>query len=154
MIGYTEVHLSALERALIAYRADNFLMAGILEECRTEGVRRFDRLPVAKRRKFYAKYFGWLGFKEPTQSDKLRYFDGGYDFSLIANAFAREWYILDKIAIELEHVDDVALYDWYHEVDRKQYNELLTLFTNTQGDSLLLSAEGCKFLVKWEPKYA
>lgn len=153
MIGYTEVHLSALERALIAYRANSFLMESVLDECRTEGVRRFDRLPIAKRRQFYAKYFGWLGFKAPTTMDKLRYFDGGYGL-LMSSAFAREWYIIDKVAIELEHVDDVALYDWYMKVDRQQYSELLTLFTNTQGDSLLLSAKGCKFIVKWEPKYA
>lgn len=153
MIGYTEVNIGVLERALIAYRADSLLMEGILDECRKEGVRRFDKLPIAKRRKFYAKYFGWLGFKLPTNLDKLRYFDGGYSLSLVDAAFATEWYIVDKIAIGLEHVDDVALHEWYTRVYRDSYKELLDLYKNTQGNSLLLSATGCKFIEKWEPKY-
>lgn len=153
MIGYTEVHIGVLERALLAYRSNHMLMESILDECRKEGIRRFDKLPIAKRRKFYSKYLGWLGFKLPTNMDKLRYFDGGYSLSLVDAAFATEWKIVEKVAVGLEHVDDNLLYDWYMNVDRDKYVQLLTLFTNTQGDSLLLSADGCKFIEKWEPKY-
>lgn len=152
MIGYTEVHVVALERALIAYRANHTLMTGILEECRREGEKRFDALPIASRRKFYAKWFGFMGFKTPTRSEKLRYFDGGYGVGLCA-CLADEWYIIDRIATELDHVDDVKFYDWYSGIDKKEYKELLTLFQNTQGDSLLLSSKGCEFLVKWGEQY-
>lgn len=153
MIGYTSIYIGTLERALIAYRANNNHMVDVLEELRNEGVKLFDSSKLAKRRAFYAKYFGWMGFKHPERIEKLRSFDGYYGIGAFDSVFSSEFFILHKLARKLEIVDADEFTDWYYSSEVKPYKALLTLFENTQGDSLMLSPEGCKFINRWEPKY-
>ena len=152
MIGYTQVYIGTLERSLIAYRANDARMLDVMEEYRSKAEELFDGSRLARRRLFYAKWFGWLGFSVPTRREKLRSFDGYYSKGF-ASVFSSEFPIIHRLVADEGVVDPNEFCDWYYSSEVKPYKDLLLLFQNTQGDSLMLSPEGCKFINKWGPRY-
>lgn len=150
VVGLVEVHVSNVERALIAYRrvgAEHSISLKGMRAQLIEGYWSVKFRPLKRLQRLF-------GAAEPTDQRKVLSYSGGDSLGFLDRAFASEWDSIKPLISECAGPDNYDCFtSWYFNHETETYKSMLSLWENTQGDTLLLSEVGCKFMNKWRVRY-
>lgn len=150
VVGLVEVHVSNVERALIAYRRVGAEYSISLKGMRAQLIEGYWSVKFRPLKRLQRLF----GAAEPTDQRKVLSYSGGDSLGYLDRAFASEWDSIRPMISECVGPDNYECFaSWYLGYDTSVYKSMLSLWENTQGDTLLLSEVGCKFMNEWSAKY-
>ena len=150
VVGMAPVYIGNVERALIAYRRNSAEQEENLAGLRQKLINSYWNDAWRLLRRFRR----WRTGEEPTDSQKVLSYSGGDSWSPMTAAFSSEMESVMPVAREVLSDEDHQLFwAWYIGREKEEYKAVMTLWENTQGDTILLSEVGCRFVNKWSEKY-
>lgn len=150
IIGFTNVYVGNIERALIAYRRNSAEMQVNLDAGRQ---RLIDKYWGSKWRP-YIKLRSWVTGVYPTSDEKVLSYSGGDSWWPTTEMFSSEYRSVAPLLDELLDAEDYKLWrGWYFQLEVEEYKAIKSLWENTPGEYVLLSDAGCGFVNTWGARY-